>query len=318
MRTKKGWYVVFRANEGHETGVYESWPEAKAATDGCTGSPQKFKSAEEAHRAFTTGVLVHPSKFYVVEGGDSRVYHVYDRAVDAAEGLGVGRDKVHKFKAIAEAETFARNNYARRRPPVVPDPEVESQRGPEPEPEPAVEDGPPRHLDGEAGNRGGRIIAFDTETTGLDSSRDQIVQFSMCIYDDGSLVRSETFRLRPTVAEMSEGAQALHGISMADLQGERTFADVAQDLYETFGTADGLMGYNVMFDIGMLDSEFNRLHDYESLNWRNYFILDPYTIWTSRERRTLSGAHQRFWDARCKMRTMPERTSMQLFESTMP
>ena len=227
---KKKAYVVFQLHPGYRTGVYESWPEAKAATSGLTGSPQGFKSVEEAERAFSTGELAQPKKFYVV-GGSSQIYHVYDRAVQAAEELGRGKDKVYKVKTLSEAEAYVRNNYARRRQLgiVPPPPQQERQEGGVAAQELEEEEldlgvDPPRQLTGNAANRVGRTIVFDTETTGLDSSKDQIVQFSMSIYDDGSLVHSESFLIRPsTDVEMSPGAQRVHGITMERLQGEPTF-----------------------------------------------------------------------------------------------
>ena len=66
-----------------------------------------------------------------------------------------------------------------------------------------------------------RILVFDVETTGTDKRKDQVIE--LCVQFGVEVdAPSYTWRIRPT-AEMCPGAQAVHGISMADLEGAPGF-----------------------------------------------------------------------------------------------
>ena len=60
-----------------------------------------------------------------------------------------------------------------------------------------------------------RVIVFDCETTGIDVTKDQVIE--LCIQhglDDGA--HSQVWRIKPSTP-IAPAAQAVHGISMADL-----------------------------------------------------------------------------------------------------
>ena len=102
------------------------------------------------------------------------------------------------------------------------------------------------------------MVAFDLETTGLDVQLDRIVEIS-CIklFPDGSRV-PQTYRLNPGIP-ISKEAQAVHGISDADLKDAPSFATVAPGLYTFLQDAD-LTGFNVeKFDLPLLAAEFKRV-----------------------------------------------------------
>ena len=136
------------------------------------------------------------------------------------------------------------------------------------------------------------IIAFDLETTGTNTSTDQIVQIAYGYYEKGELKDTVTKLFKPTIA-INPGAQRVHGISMEKLQNEPYFKSDAAEIRDIFSKADGLMGYNVGFDISVIQAEFERA-GVPKLDLNNVAIYDAYLIWTKHEGRSLSHAVERF------------------------
>lgn len=135
------------------------------------------------------------------------------------------------------------------------------------------------------------ILVFDTETTGTDKQRDQIIE--LCVQHGlGDAAPSTTWRIRPQV-NIHPGAQAVHGISMADLLDAPAFADLADELRAVFAKAQMLVGYNLRFDIDMLQSEYLRLGQ-PPLDLSDKLIVDPFRLWQVCEPRSLMDAHRRF------------------------
>ncbi len=136
-----------------------------------------------------------------------------------------------------------------------------------------------------------RIVVFDTETTGTDKQRDQIVE--LCVqFGLEPDAPSKTWRIRPQVA-MHPGAQAVHGISLEDLVDAPPFADLCEELRALFADADILVGYNLRFDIDMLQGEYLRL-GLPPLDLADKLIVDPFRLWQMCEPRSLMDAHRRF------------------------
>ena len=149
---------------------------------------------------------------------------------------------------------------------------------PEPTPTPTAESEP-------------RILIFDCETTGTDRASDQIIE--LCIQtglaDDAP---SRVWRLKPAVP-IHPGAQAVHGIALADLEDCPVFGEVADEIAAVFAECDVVVGYNLAFDIDMLQSEYVRagkpLPDFSGKQ-----IVDAFRLWQQCEPRSLQHAHQRF------------------------
>ena len=155
---------------------------------------------------------------------------------------------------------------------------------PSPEPELAAQPAPREAA-------GPRIIVFDCETTGTDRAADQIIE--LCVQrglDDDA--PSRTWRFKPTIA-ISPGAQAVHGISMDELAECPSFGDVADAIAAVFGEADVIIGYNLAFDIDMLQAEYSRINR-PWLDFQGKQIVDAFRLWQHCEPRSLQHAHQRF------------------------
>ena len=135
-----------------------------------------------------------------------------------------------------------------------------------------------------------RVIVFDVETTGTDKRQDQVIELCVQFGLEGG--SSQTWRIKPSVP-IHPGAQAVHGITMEDLAFCPPFAQVAAAIREVFDRAEVLVGYNLAFDIEMLQAEFARL-GLPALDLTGKQIVDPFRLWQRCEPRTLQDAHRRF------------------------
>ena len=104
-----------------------------------------------------------------------------------------------------------------------------------------------------------REIIFDTETTGLDSREDRIIEFGgVELVNRFPTGRTVHFYINPQGRAVHPDALAVHGISDADLVGKPAFAELAAEL-QAFLDDAMLVAHNANFDIGFLDAEFGRI-----------------------------------------------------------
>lgn len=104
-----------------------------------------------------------------------------------------------------------------------------------------------------------REIVFDTETTGLDPYQDRVIEL-------GGIELSKRFPtgrvfhyyLNPQGREINAEAQAVHGITAADLADKPRFDDIAED-FLSFIDGARLVAHNANFDIGFINAELDRL-----------------------------------------------------------
>lgn len=132
------------------------------------------------------------------------------------------------------------------------------------------------------------LIFFDLEATGLNIVKDRIVQVGMVkLFTDGRPAEELEMKINPGVPMPAE-AQAVHGLSDADLAGEPTFAEAAQRLYDFIGESD-LGGYNSnRYDVPLLQEEFHRAgFDFDVSQRR---LIDAQHIFYRMEPRNLAAA----------------------------
>lgn len=161
---------------------------------------------------------------------------------------------------------------------------------PSAEPEPVTE---PVVAEAGVAQAGPVVVIFDCETTGTDRARDQIIE--LCIQrglTDDPKAEHRTWRIRPEVS-IHPGAQAVHGIKAEDLAACPAFAQVADEIAAAFATADVIVGYNITFDIDMLQAEYARIGR-PLLDFSSKKIVDALRLWQQCEPRSLQHAHQRF------------------------
>lgn len=137
-----------------------------------------------------------------------------------------------------------------------------------------------------------REIVMDTETTGLDNARDQIVEIGgVELLNHLPTGRTYHQYIRPTQAKMHPDAEAVHGISMDNLRDKPTFPEVADAFLAFVGDAK-LVIHNASFDMGFLNAELRRFGKTE-IPWAQ--AVDTLDI----ARRKFPGA-QASLDALCK------------------
>ncbi len=133
------------------------------------------------------------------------------------------------------------------------------------------------------------LIFFDLETTGIDTSKDRIVEISlMKVHPDGTQ-EVKTRRLNPEM-HIPESATAVHGITDDDVRDCPRFREVAKSLAAWIEGCD-LAGYNSnKFDIPILAEEFLRAGVDVDLKKRK--AIDVQNIFHKMEQRTLVAAYK--------------------------
>lgn len=131
-----------------------------------------------------------------------------------------------------------------------------------------------------------RLVLFDTETTGLNYSRDEIIEFAAVVVEqrDGKAAVVQKY---DELIQLSPGGfvppkiQELTGISTADCR-ERGLskARVARDMGKLFGTNTLLLAYNAHFDLSFL--YYFLLRDGDPMILKGKDKLDLLTVYKDR------------------------------------
>lgn len=133
------------------------------------------------------------------------------------------------------------------------------------------------------------IIFFDLETTGLDVSKDRIVELCYIKVEPNGNEETRTMRINPE-CHIPEECSKIHGITDEDVKDCPTFKMVASNLAKTFEGCD-LAGYNSnKFDIPMLVEEFMRAG--VDIDFSKRKLVDVQNIYHKLERRTLIAAYK--------------------------
>ncbi len=137
------------------------------------------------------------------------------------------------------------------------------------------------------------IVFFDLETTGVDTSRDRIVEISMIkILPDGEEI-VKTRRLNPQMPIPPEST-AIHGIKDEDVKDCPTFAQIAKSL-EAFLVGCDFGGFNSnRFDLPVLVEEFLRVGI--DVDFKRRRFIDVQNIFHKKEQRTLVAAYKFYCD----------------------
>ncbi len=137
------------------------------------------------------------------------------------------------------------------------------------------------------------IIFLDLETTGVDVSRDRIVEISLVKVLPGGDREVKTRRVNPEMPIPAE-ATAIHGITDDDVKDAPPFRALARSL-ATYMEGCDLGGYNSnRFDIPMLVEEFLRAG--VDVDFKRRKFVDVQNIFHQKERRTLEAAYKFYCD----------------------
>lgn len=164
---------------------------------------------------------------------------------------------------------------------------------------------------GVALDRGGAPIptgyaVFDCETTGTDTTHDEIVSLALIQLDRDGVETERTTRLVRPTREIPAEATAVHGISAADVADAPFFSDIASELRARLGDSV-FVAHNVGFDLPLLQRAFERAGieyapDATACTLEAFRLLEPladnHRLQSICERRdiTLEGAHEALSD----------------------
>lgn len=137
------------------------------------------------------------------------------------------------------------------------------------------------------------ICFFDLETTGINISKDRIVEISILkVFPNGNR-ESKTWLVNPTIP-IPPVVSAIHGITDEKVANEPTFKELAPKVYEMIKDSD-LGGYNSnRFDIPLLAEELLRAEI--EFDFENKKTVDVQVIFHKKEPRTLSAAYRFYCD----------------------
>jgi|TARA_B110000914_G_scaffold73233_1_gene64175 DNA polymerase-3 subunit epsilon len=133
------------------------------------------------------------------------------------------------------------------------------------------------------------ICFFDLETTGVNISKDRIVEISILkIFPNGNK-ESKTWLVNPEI-QIPEEASNIHGITNDKVKNQPNFKFIASDVISMIHNCD-LAGFNSnKFDIPLLAEELLRSELNFSLE--NILTIDAQVIFHKMEERTLGAAYK--------------------------
>ena len=133
------------------------------------------------------------------------------------------------------------------------------------------------------------ICFFDLETTGVNISKDRIVEISILKVFPNGTEESKTWLVNPEMPIPKEVVE-IHGISDEKVANEPTFVALAKDISSMIKDSD-LAGFNSnRFDIPLLAEEMLRVG--MDFDMKNSLAIDVQTIFHKMEQRTLSAAYK--------------------------
>ncbi len=140
-----------------------------------------------------------------------------------------------------------------------------------------------------------RQIVLDTETTGLSTAQGHRVIEIGCIEMINRRITGRDFHrfLNPD-RNIDEGAEAVHGISLADLENSPRFHEIADEFLEFIAGAE-LIIHNAEFDVGFLEHELRLMKHPQPKIRQHAEVLD--TLQMARDRHP---GQRNSLDALCK------------------
>lgn len=120
-----------------------------------------------------------------------------------------------------------------------------------------------------------KLFFFDTETTGINPSKDRIIQFGAIYgeYDPQTEQFNELERINQYInieGEIPYWASQVHGIYKRDLEGYGYIDEYIDEFLFYMGKSDYVIGHNVEFDRNMIIAEAKRLRhnfNFDEVRW---------------------------------------------------
>ncbi len=133
------------------------------------------------------------------------------------------------------------------------------------------------------------LCVFDIESTGLNISKDKILELSIIKLFPNQSRKEHTWRINPEI-DIPPDSSEIHGIYNKDVEDCPIFSEIVDEVLDFIEGCD-LAGFNSnKFDVPLLGEEIfraNRNYDFSEI-----FLVDVQTIFHKMEPRTLSAAYK--------------------------
>jgi len=120
-----------------------------------------------------------------------------------------------------------------------------------------------------------KIAFFDVETTGLDPSKERIVEIAIVIFDKMEPIECYCKLINPDGKKMDAKASSICGIKDEDLIGKRKFSERAKEISKILKSVDIWCAFNDQFDRSFINNEFKRC----GIKIKNRPTIDP-LVWS--------------------------------------
>ena len=155
------------------------------------------------------------------------------------------------------------------------------------------------------------ICFFDLETTGINITKDRIVEISILKVNPDGSEEKKTWLVNPEMS-IPEVVVAVHGITNEKVANEPTFKELAKEINSWIKDAD-LGGFNSnRFDIPLLAEEMLRAG--VDFDMKNRQSVDVQTIFHKMEQRTLAAAFKFYCDKNLEDAHSAEADTMATYE----
>ncbi|MGB2416050.1 MAG: exonuclease domain-containing protein [Flavobacteriaceae bacterium] len=155
------------------------------------------------------------------------------------------------------------------------------------------------------------ICFFDLETTGINITKDRIVEISILKVNPDGSEEKKTWLVNPEMS-IPEVVIAVHGITNEKVANEPTFKELAKEINSWIKDAD-LGGFNSnRFDIPLLAEEMLRAG--VDFDMKNRQSVDVQTIFHKMEQRTLTAAFKFYCDKNLEDAHSAEADTMATYE----
>jgi len=137
------------------------------------------------------------------------------------------------------------------------------------------------------------VCFFDLETTGINISKDRVVEISILkVYPNGNK-ESKTWLVNPEMP-IPEEVSLIHGVTDERVANEPTFKELSKEINSMIKDSD-LAGFNSnRFDIPLLAEEMLRAG--LDFDMKSRVAIDVQTIFHKMEKRTLGAAYKFYCD----------------------
>jgi DNA polymerase-3 subunit epsilon len=140
-----------------------------------------------------------------------------------------------------------------------------------------------------------RQVVLDTETTGLSTAQGhRIIEIGCLELVNRRLTGRDFHRFLNPDRDIDQGAEAVHGISRADLETEPYFHEIVDDFLAFIKDAE-LIIHNATFDVGFLEHELTLMKHKQPKIEHHATVLDTLTM-----AREMHPGQRNSLDALCK------------------